>query len=195
MSVDPVGALCVLAAYLAGAIPFGLLLAKARGIDVRAAGSGNIGATNVARTAGKGLGVLTLLLDAAKGALVVALARFTLDLPVEWLSGIGVAAVLGHVFSVFLGFKGGKGVATALGVFLVLAPISAGVAVLVFVAAFAIGRIVSVGSLLAAVSFSVHAALTADPAVAIAGGLVTALILFRHRGNLERLKKGQEGRL
>src|SRR5258706_8084866 len=117
--------LVLVASYLAGSIPTGVLLGRLRGIDPRAHGSGNIGATNVARTLGKGLGVLTLVIDCAKGAGPVLVTR-ALDLPAEWVAAAGGAAVLGHVFPVWLRFKGGKGVATALGVFLSLAPAAGG---------------------------------------------------------------------
>lgn len=179
-----------------GAIPFGLLLARAfADVDVRGAGSGNIGATNVARTAGKGLGIATLLLDAAKGALPVVIARL-LELDLPWVCGAGAAAVIGHVFPVWLRFKGGKGVATAAGVFLALAPLATAIALGVFVAAFAIGRVVSVASLLASLTL-VGALVLVDgrQPVWITGVALVALIFARHAGNLSRLVQGREGKL
>ncbi len=182
-----------------GAIPFGLLLARAfADVDVRGAGSGNIGATNVARTAGKGLGIATLLLDALKGALPVVVARLVLDGPdaLAWVCGAGAAAVIGHVFPVWLRFKGGKGVATAAGVFLALAPLATGIALGVFVVAFAIGRVVSVASLLASLTL-VGALVLIDgrQPVWITGVALVALIFVRHAGNLSRLVQGREGKL
>lgn len=183
-------------AYLLGSIPFGLLIARtfAR-VDVRGAGSGNIGATNVARTAGKKLGIATLLLDAGKGALAVVLAR-ALGLELPWVCGAAALAVLGHVFPVWLGFKGGKGVATAAGVFLALAPAATAVAVLVFALAFAVGRVVSVASLLGSLAL-VGALVLLDgrTPVWVTGLALVALIFARHAGNLSRLVRGQESKL
>lgn len=185
----------LLLAYLFGAVPFGVLLGKAAGVDVRGAGSGNIGATNVARTAGKGLGLLTLLLDAIKGATPVLIGR-ALELPVEVVAGLGFAAVVGHIFPVYLRFRGGKGVATALGVFLALAPAPSGVAVLAFALVFAVSRTVSLGSMVGAVSLVAATELLDGrrPVVALAGA-VTLLIVVRHAGNIQRLLARREHRL
>src|SRR5512142_1162952 len=122
----------IIAAYLLGSIPTGLLLGKALGVDIRAAGSGNIGATNVYRTLGRKVGVLTLVGDCLKGVIPVVVAK-ALGLPVLWVGIVGLAAFLGHVYTVFLGFKGGKGVATALGVFLAAAPLAVLAALGVFI--------------------------------------------------------------
>src|SRR5262245_17383006 len=122
-----------IASYLLGAIPFGLLVARVfAGVDVRAAGSGNIGATNVGRTSGKWLGILTLVLDGAKGAAPVLIAEQVLDQPIAVVAGAGLAAVLGHVFPVYLRFRGGKGVATGAGVFFAISPVAALIATAVF---------------------------------------------------------------
>lgn len=183
-------------AYFFGAVPFGLLLAKLAGVDVRAAGSGNIGATNVARTAGKGLGIATLALDALKGATPVLVARLVLDAGPAVQAGAGLAAILGHVFPVYLRFKGGKGVATALGVFAALTPAATGVAVATFALLFALFRVVSLGSLAAALAL-VGAAVYLDgrrEVVALAG-LVTALVFLRHAGNIRRLVERRENKL
>lgn len=183
-------------AYLVGAIPFGLLLARAAGVDVREAGSGNIGATNVARTAGRALGLLTLLLDALKGAAPVLVAGLVLGAP-AWVQVVaGLVAVLGHVFPVYLKFAGGKGVATGLGVFLALSPVSAGVAVGVFALLFAATRMVSLGSLVGALAL-VAAAVWLDgrPEVIAAAGAVTVLVFVRHAGNIRRLIAHGENRL
>jgi glycerol-3-phosphate acyltransferase PlsY len=142
-----------LIAYLLGSIPFGVVLARARGVDLRTVGSGNIGATNAARALGKKLGAVVLLCDALKGLLPVLLARhLTAGHPhADWLvAGTALAAFLGHLFPVYQRFRGGKGVATALGVFLAVAPFAALGAVLVYAAAYALWRISAVGSLAAA---------------------------------------------
>lgn len=186
----------ITASYLVGAIPFGLVLARSfAGVDVRGSGSGNIGATNVARTAGKGLGIATLVLDAAKGALAVIVARL-LELDLIWVCAAGAAAVVGHVLPVWLRFRGGKGVATAAGVFLALAPAATGIALVVFAAAFAIGRVVSVASLLGSLAL-VGALVFVDGRrpVWITGAALVALIFVRHAGNLGRLLQGREGKL
>lgn len=181
-------ALLYAAAYLLGAIPFGLLLAKSAGVDVRAGGSGNIGATNVARTAGKGLGIITLLLDAIKGAAPVLIAQYLLDQPLEVVAGVGLATVVGHIFPVYLMFRGGKGVATALGVFLAFAPIPTLVAVGVFAVVFAAFRVVSLGSLLGAASLiGAVVGLDGRREAIVLAVVVVALIVVRHAGNIRRL--------
>ncbi len=183
-------------AYLVGAVPFGLLLARRAGVDVRAAGSGNIGAANVARTVGKASGLATLALDAAKGALPVLLAGPGLGGPVELQVAAGAAAVLGHVFPVYLRFRGGKGVATAAGVFVAASPVVTALALAAFVAAFAVTRRVSVGSILAALALALAAAVVdrRAPLVALAAA-VALLVIVRHRANLGRLRRGEEPRL
>lgn len=185
-----------LGAYLLGAVPFGLLVARAVGVDVRAQGSGNIGATNVARTAGKGFGVLTLVLDALKGAAPVLVAAYVLH-AVTWVQvGAGLMAVLGHVFPVYLRFRGGKGVATALGIFAALTPAAAGVAVLAFVLVFLPFRVVSAGSLVAGVVLTgATVALDGRPEVVGLAGLVTLLVFVRHAGNIRRLMTRSENTL
>src|SRR5688500_11562142 len=123
-------AAAVVGSYLAGSIPFGLVVARARGVDIRAVGSKNIGATNVARALGKKLGALVLFLDALKGLLPTLVARHALHLDDNLVALVGLAAILGHVFPVWLRFRGGKGVATALGVFAALTPVAAAASVL-----------------------------------------------------------------
>ncbi len=199
--------LLVVAAYLLGSIPFGVVLTRLlTGKDVRSVGSGNIGASNVTRAAGKAAGVLTLVLDAAKAAVPMVLARhfFAADGPRAadtWAVTIGLAAFAGHLFPVWLRFRGGKGVATALGVFVVLAPIPALVAVLAFGVAFGITRVPAVGSLIGTavccLGTFVHVLLQQGSAgwespVPWAGVLVSIVIFLRHRSNIERLIKGRE---
>jgi glycerol-3-phosphate acyltransferase PlsY len=179
----------LLVAYLCGSIPFGLLIARAKtGKDVRTVGSGNIGATNVARAAGRGAAAVTLLLDALKGLVPVLLARGP-----EWLpAACAVCAVAGHCFPVWLKFRGGKGVATGLGVSLALAPWAALAGAATWGVLYKVYRISSVGSLAGAAVALAVAALTA-PAVAVWGlAGVTGLIVARHSGNIRRLLHKQE---
>jgi acyl phosphate:glycerol-3-phosphate acyltransferase len=175
--------------YLLGSIPFGFLVARAvRGVDVRTAGSGNTGATNVARVVGVGPGLLVLALDAAKGALSVLVAREVAQLSPRVQALAGLAAVVGHVAPVWLGFKGGKGVATALGVLTVLVPAAALSAAVAYALVFAATRISSLGSLLGGAAAVVAAALW--PGTRLSVGVTVALfllVLFTHRGNIQRL--------
>jgi acyl phosphate:glycerol-3-phosphate acyltransferase len=187
----------VLLGYLAGSIPFGLLVVRAaRGVDVRDQGSGNIGATNVARVAGKGLGVAVLVLDALKGALPVLLARAVEPTPVV-PALVGLAAFAGHVAPPWLGFRGGKGVATALGVLAVLAPRAALAGALTYAVVLAALRISSVGSLLAGiVAVSVAWLVPGTPAAAAAlASVLFAAMLWTHRGNIGRLLRRGEPRV
>jgi glycerol-3-phosphate acyltransferase PlsY len=172
--------------FLTGSIPFGVLLARRRGVDIRATGSGNIGATNVARVIGVRLGVIVLVLDAIKGALPVALAQ-RLDLGDPAIAVTGLAAVCGHCFSPWLRLRGGKGVATALGVFVVVAPIAAGIAVAVFAVVAAATRIPAVGSLVATLVLAGVCATRSSPPIALLAAACAALIFVRHRSNLVRL--------
>ena len=188
--------------YLAGSVPFGLLPTRAlAGVDVRQVGSGNIGATNVGRAAGKGAGFATLILDAAKGALPVLAARAFLE-PAglggeAWPAAAGVAAFLGHLFPPWLGFRGGKGVATALGASLALSPWVALLAVLAFAVTLAATRIVSVGSLAGAATCAAGMLLAQggrSPAT-WATAFMAAAIGVRHKGNIARLARGEEPRI
>ena len=185
----------LLAAYLLGSIPTGVLLARSAGIDPRRAGSGNIGATNVARTAGGRLGLFTLVGDALKGALAVAVAHASSD--AAWApAAAGLAAILGHLWSVFLRFQGGKGVATTLGVFLFLSPLAILVSVLAFAIAARTFRYVSLASMVAAVTLALACLLTvSSPSVRVAAVVTSILILIRHRDNIGRLRAGTEPRL
>jgi acyl phosphate:glycerol-3-phosphate acyltransferase len=183
------------ASYVAGSIPFGPLLARAKGIDLRQVGSGNIGATNVARALGKGWAVAVLAADACKGFVPVWLGRH-FDLP-AWAIGLaGGAAIVGHMFTIFLRGRGGKGVATSLGVALALSPIAALIGFAAYVAVFAVTRLSSLGSLLGVWTFSLLYVLRETPArplIALAlGG--AALVTWRHRENIARLVRGEEKR-
>ena len=188
--------LLVAAAYLIGSIPSGLLLARARGIDIRDFGSGNIGATNVSRALGKKLGAVVLVLDALKGASPVAavlLLGYDHNVDPFVITATGAAAISGHCFSIFLGFYGGKGVATSLGVFCVLSPPAALIATAVFAAMYAAFRVASIGSVTGAVSMTPSLLLLgASDAVVTLGIAATLLIVVTHRGNIHRLLHGQE---
>jgi len=213
-------AIVAVIAYLLGSIPFGYILVRLiRGEDVRAIGSGNIGATNVMRSGAKGLGILTLVLDAAKGYLAVFLApsivtRFGHLQPAAivshdgdhlvigtWVLASTIAAlfaILGHIFPVWLKFRGGKGVATGAGAFLALVPKAVLLVLLIFVAVVGISRYVSLGSMLAAAAFPALAYFLSDVryfpfAVAIIG-MCSLLIILKHHANIRRLLAGTEHR-
>jgi glycerol-3-phosphate acyltransferase PlsY len=201
--------LAIIAAYLIGSIPFGYLIVRMTGRgDVRETGSGGTGATNVSRRAGKAAGIVTLILDAFKGALAVLVARVVLSgggaatNAKWWVAAAAIAAIAGHIFPVWLGFRGGKGVATAVGVFFMLAPFALLCAGIVFVLVVSITRYVSLASLTAAVlipfflwlqklliqpAADIRPALTAT----VAGAL---LIVFAHRANIARLLSGTESK-
>jgi len=180
--------------YFCGSIPFGLILGRLAGVDVRQTGSGNIGATNVARSVGLGVGVATLVADALKGTVPVLVAG-QLGASPALSAGVGVAAFLGHVFPVALHFAGGKGVATAVGVLAVLAPVAVACAAAAFVAVVAATRYVSLGSMVAAVCAPAVVAALAYPRPVLAASLaMSALIIVRHRGNYARLLAGTEAR-
>ena len=192
-------------AYLLGSIPFGLILVQmVRGEDVRLSGSGNIGATNVARTGGKGLGVATLLLDALKGYAAVGIAvvasRRLPDVQLALAASLAaLCAILGHVFPVWLKFRGGKGVATAVGAFVGMAPRAVLVVLAIFLIIVAIFRYVSLGSIVASAVFPVLAFFlyrgqSSPAALAVMLG-ASLLIIFKHRANIRRLLNGTENRL
>lgn len=181
-------------AYLLGSIPTGLLLGKLYGIDVRKEGSGNIGATNLYRTVGRKVGIMTLIGDCLKGFLPVILA-WKLGMPEPVQAWIGLAAFCGHVFSIFLLFKGGKGVATALGVYLALAPLAVLGALAVFVILVAIWRYISLGSIIAAavmpviIYFRPH-----STELLISTALLSLIVIVKHHANIGRLFAGTESR-
>lgn len=182
----------VVLAYLAGSIPTGVLLGRIAGVDVRSAGSRNIGATNVARTAGRGLGILTLVGDLLKGLVPVVIVRVLGETDVV-VAATGFAALAGHVFSVFLRMQGGKGVATGAGVLLGLAPAIAPIPLALFIGTFAISRIVSLASIVAAVSAPIALFLGGRSLpVTLAALAISVLIVWRHQENLSRLLAGTE---
>jgi glycerol-3-phosphate acyltransferase PlsY len=209
--------LVIVVAYLLGSIPFGYLIVRASvGADVRQTGSGGTGATNVSRRAGKAAGVVTLLLDALKGAAAVLIAMWVLSGPAQdalreaslqvsaawWVAAAALAVMIGHIFPVWLKFRGGKGVATGVGVFLFLMPAVVGIAALIFVGIVLLTRYVSLGSMVAALSIPVlallkhkfvspHSNFAPLMTVAVVGAL---LIVFAHRENVGRLVLGRESK-
>ena len=179
-------------AYLLGSVPTGLLLAKAFGVNIRETGSGNIGATNVYRTLGRKVGIMTLVGDCLKGLIPVLVAK-QLGLADAWIAATGLAAFLGHVYTIFLGFKGGKGVATALGVFLGVSPLAVLLAIAVFVLVLGKWRYVSLASITAAAAFPPFVLLLDRNPLLIAMALViSGLVIFKHKENIRRLRDGTE---
>jgi glycerol-3-phosphate acyltransferase PlsY len=209
-------ALVTTIAYLLGSIPFGYLIVRTtHGADIRETGSGGTGATNVSRQAGKSAGTLTLILDALKGAVAVLAAKTLLGLPIAteslgplqqanywWVTVAAVAVVLGHMFPVWLRFRGGKGVATGVGVFLVLAPLAVVLAAILFVLIVWKTRYVSLGSIVAAMAIPVFVLaqnafirpVSPLAPVVSASTIGAALIIFAHRGNIGRLIEGSESK-
>ena len=204
--------LTALAAYLIGSIPTGFLVAKAKGVDIRAVGSGNIGATNAMRVLGKPAGIYVMIVDCAKGFIACVLAAIYFDYCVPgpdyfddayWVLSkrlmviAGIFAVLGHNYTCWLKFKGGKGIATTAGVYLALAPAALGIALAVFIVAVLTTRYVSVGSISAAIAVS--AAVWILPPHNLLLGIVTtalgALAVYKHKSNIQRLMAGTENRL
>lgn len=194
--------LLIAAAYLLGSIPFGLLIVKALGgADIRSAGSGNIGAANVARNAGWLAGILTLLFDGGKGYLAVWMACHYTNGSGRWMIAAAVAAVAGHIFPVWLGFKGGKGVATSLGAFLPISASAVAAAGVLWLLMVLFWRYSSLGSVVAAASlpalvYVFYAPRHAPPTYMLAGTvIVSLLVLVKHQGNIRRLIAGTESRL
>ena len=195
--------LILLIAYLIGSIPFGYLIVRTKGGgDIRQTGSGGTGATNVSRGAGKAAGVLTLLLDAAKGAAVVLIAQSVSGS--DWVkAAAAIAVIVGHIFPVWLGFRGGKGVATGVGVFLILAPIALLCAGVIFVSIVFFTRYVSLGSIMAAALIpllvwlqNVFVEPGGDLRPLLTAAVIGALlIIFAHRGNIQRLARGTESQI
>jgi len=195
--MNPVAALLVVAGYLLGSLSFAFLLVRWKtGRDIRTEGSGNAGATNVLRSHGKALGITVGLLDVLKGSVAVLLVRLVTADP-RYAAAAGFAAVLGHIFPLYSGFRGGKGVATAVGAFLALTPWATLVCVGVFVLLVTITRYVSLGSVVSMVLLPPVAGLIfhAPRPVVIAAAATAVLIVFKHVGNLKRLARGEERRL
>ncbi len=187
--------LLVLFAYLLGSVPTGYILGSVAGVDVRKAGSGNVGATNVARVVGKRYGILTLVADIAKGFVPVIVA-LNIGLTSTATPFVGIAAFLGHLYPVFLRFQGGKGVATALGVFLGLAPWATLILMAIFVLVLLATRVVSLSSMVAAGCAPIVFWLFFHSPILVGMSLFIALmIVLRHRGNIQRLLSGTEPRL
>lgn len=187
--------LSLLVAYLLGGVPIGFLLVRWKtGQDVRTHGSGNIGATNVHRAAGRVAGMATLVLDAAKGYLAVWLAYRMSGGSTAWASAAAVCVLLGHIFTPFLRFKGGKGVATFLGAFLFLAPGATLAVTLVFLVTLAALRMISLGAILGGITFPLAVWLISQPAWPLmsASLVCCALVLWRHRDNAKRIHEGTE---
>jgi len=188
--------------YLLGSIPTGFLVARARGVDIRTVGSGNIGATNAFRVLGKGLGIFVLLMDALKGWIAVQVGAYFINrlLPGAALDNLritaGIAAILGHNFTCWLNFKGGKGIATSAGVLIALVPWALVIILSIFIILFLTTRFVSVGSI--AASFSLPFATwftTKDVGLTIVTGAMGALAILKHRKNIQRLLNGTENRI
>jgi glycerol-3-phosphate acyltransferase PlsY len=188
-------ALVLVASYLLGSIPFSFLVARLRGVDVRTVGSGNVGATNVMRSAGKAAGIAAFLLDAGKGAAAAWIARRLA--PGSVLASLAaMAAIVGHMYPVWLRFRGGKGVATGAGAFLPLAPLATASGLAAFAVAALVTRYVSVGSMTGAVVLAASAAALGAPVpVWAAAAAMAALIVWKHRANLRRLADGTESRM
>jgi glycerol-3-phosphate acyltransferase PlsY len=185
-------------AYLLGSIPFGYLLVKIfRKQDIRATGSGNIGATNVARSGAKGLGILTLLLDCGKAFLAVKIAQHLAPADYDLAVVAAVAAILGHVFPIWLGFRGGKGVASALGVFLALTPAAAACTFAVFLVIVLLTHYVSLASIIGSATFplfGLYFVHQRTPIVIAGFFFIPLLIIVKHRENIRRLLAGTENR-
>jgi glycerol-3-phosphate acyltransferase PlsY len=191
-----------LVAYLLGSIPTGFLVAKARGVDIRTVGSGNIGATNAFRVLGKGFGIFVLLMDALKGLLAVfaasAIVKFLPGVPVEYLRiTAGIAAILGHNFTCWLHFKGGKGIATSAGVLIALVPYALLIILAIFIILFLATRYVSVGSIAAsfALPFATWFTTRHDVGLTVVMTAIAALAILKHRKNIQRLLNGTENRI
>ena len=189
----------IIVSYLLGSIPFGyLIVSVTTGGDIRKSGSGGTGATNVSRRAGKGAGILTLALDALKGSAAVIIANVVVgetNHAAWWIGIAGIAAMLGHIFPLWLGFRGGKGVATGVGVFLVLIPVAVLISGVLFVITVAVTRYVSLGSTLSALSVPAFAwLLNYDTPLVFTALFGAALIIYAHRQNIQRLMTGTENK-
>jgi len=192
----PIGIFIALFGYLLGSVPTGVLLTKFFSkVDPRKVGSKNIGAANIFRTAGKKLGILTLVGDVLKGMIPIGIA-IQLDVSDPWIAIAGLSAFLGHIFPIFLGFKGGKGVATALGVYLMISPVAVFIEFLLFSGIIWKWRYISLGSITCATTIPILIAFFRSDSQAyfILSVIIAALILYRHQSNISRLLQGTENR-
>lgn len=184
----------IILSYLLGSIPFGVLISKYKGVDLQRSGSGNIGATNVLRTVGKGAAAFTLIGDLLKGSISIFLAKNILQEP--WVVLSGIAVILGHIFSVFLKFRGGKGVATAFGVILAYSPLVGVVAIFQWLMVVYIFRYSSLGAIVSFISLPAIMAILDRDKVKISFAILIAIIIItRHKENFERLLKGTETKI
>ncbi|MDF1755353.1 MAG: glycerol-3-phosphate 1-O-acyltransferase PlsY [Verrucomicrobiales bacterium] len=196
---DPLNWLCILLGYLIGATPFGLIAGKMKGIDIRQHGSGNIGATNVLRTLGKPVGITVLILDILKGMIPVIISMWLSDNTIVHIA-TAIATILGHNFTFWLKFKGGKGIATTAGAMILLIPIPAVVSILSWIIFFKVTRYVSIGSIAAALALpivgTIQAIVTGDwnRPILIFCTVLCVMAIWKHRGNIQRLMKGEEPR-
>jgi glycerol-3-phosphate acyltransferase PlsY len=186
----------LLIAYLIGAIPSGVVLTRLfGGDDIRKAGSGNIGATNVYRVAGRKLGAMTLIGDALKGALPIIYALYIAEMPTEQVALVATATFLGHLYPIYIGFKGGKGVATGVGIFLMMSPLTAVLGLCVFFLVLWKWRYVSLASIFAASSLPLfNYGIERDTSLLLASIFIAGMVVFRHRDNIVRLKSGSESK-
>jgi len=192
----PIGIFIALFGYLLGSVPTGLILTKFFSkVDPRKAGSGNIGATNIFRTSGKSLGILTLAGDLLKGAVPVVMAIQWGESHL-WIAAAGLSPFLGHVFPIFLGFRGGKGVATALGVYLIISPIAVLIEFLAFAGIVWKWRFISLGSIACVTTIPILIAFFRSDSQAyfILSLIIAALVLYRHQANISRLLQGTENK-
>ena len=189
--------LYIIAAYFIGSIPFAYIISKAKGVDIRTVGSGNPGATNVFRSVGKVPGTITFVLDMAKGFLPVFAAKIIFNEPsFYYLLAVAAAALAGHIYTVFLNFRGGKGIATGGGMFLALFPVPALIAVGVFILVFLLSGYVALGSMIAAASIPVSAFILGTHGLegVVFAVLAAALVIYKHKSNIKRLKNRTEYR-
>ncbi len=195
VSNNVISVIFIVLAYLIGSIPVGVILGKMKGVDPRKTGSGNIGATNVMRAGGKALGIITLLGDAAKG-FIPTVAAILSGLDPLIIAIVGLAAFLGHIFPVFLKFKGGKGVATGLGVYIAIRPLVVLGAFIIFLLVFIVWRYISLASMIGAIIVPVALHLVHAPCeYVIMASVVAIIVLIRHKENISRLISGTENKL
>jgi glycerol-3-phosphate acyltransferase PlsY len=189
--------LIIIVSYIIGSIPTGYWLGKIwKGVDVRQHGSGNLGATNVFRVLGKGAGLVTLLIDITKGALPVLWVKMAYPDLLGWAVAAGVAAIIGHTMSIFVRFRGGKGVATSAGAFAALLPIPSFIAFLIFAGCLTITRMVSASSITAAIALALSSfLLSADPLLSFTALVIALLVIVKHRSNIGRIAAGTEPRI